>query len=56
VLRYRVAGLQRELTLGRYPDLTLKAARELARHKRLLVQQGIDVTVQKQVEKLTILE
>ncbi|TDP62108.1 tyrosine-type recombinase/integrase [Roseateles toxinivorans] len=56
VLRYRVAGLQRELTLGRYPDLTLKAARELARQKRLLVQHGIDVAVQKQVEKLAILE
>ena len=30
VLRYRFGGKGRELTLGRYPDLTLAKARELA--------------------------
>ena len=30
VLRYRLSGKQRELTLGRYPDVTIAAARKLA--------------------------
>ena len=29
-LRYRIAGRARELTLGRYPDLSLGEARKLA--------------------------
>lgn len=53
VLRYRFSGASRALVLGRYPDLSLKDARELARSKRALIQQGIDVAVEKQVEKLT---
>jgi hypothetical protein len=30
VLRYRHGGRQKELTIGRYPDITLGKARELA--------------------------
>lgn len=30
ILRYRLGGKQREITLGRYPDMTLSKARELA--------------------------
>ncbi|MBT9495015.1 MAG: integrase arm-type DNA-binding domain-containing protein [Paucibacter sp.] len=56
LLRYRFAGVSRALVLGRYPDLSLKAARELARNKRAQIQQGTDVAVQKQVEKLASLE
>src|SRR6187455_1431924 len=41
-LRYSIAGKRKELTLGRYPDLTLAAARVLAAKKRADVQQGID--------------
>lgn len=48
VLRYRLAGKQRELTLGRYPDMTLTKARELAAQKRVEVQQSIDVAAIKQ--------
>lgn len=51
VLRYRLNGKQRELTLGRYPDLTLEAARRLATLKRVDVQQGIDVAREKQKAK-----
>lgn len=51
VLRYRLNGKQRELTLGRYPDLTLEAARRLATKKRVDVQQGIDVAREKQKAK-----
>jgi integrase len=48
ILRYRLAGKQKELTLGRYPELSLKTARELATEKRGAVQQGIDVGREKQ--------
>jgi integrase len=56
LLRYRFAGVSRALVLGRYPDLSLKDARELARNKRAQIQQGTDVAMQKQVEKLASLE
>jgi integrase len=46
--RYRLAGKQREMTLGRYPDITLQKARQLAAEKRAEVQRGIDVAAQKQ--------
>jgi integrase len=52
VLRYRFGGKQRELTLGRYPDMTLAAARKLAAERRVEVQQGIDVARKKQLAKL----
>jgi integrase len=51
VLRYRVGGKGRELTLGRYPDLSLKEARLLALSKRAEVQQGKDVARDKQKER-----
>ena len=54
VLRYRIGGKQRELTLGRYPDLTLTRARELAAEKRVAVQQGVDVAQAKQEQKATL--
>ena len=43
VLRYRHSGRQKELTLGRYPDITLRKARELASVARAKIQQGVDV-------------
>lgn len=51
VLRYRHAGKGRELTLGQYPDLTLKAARERARGERADVQKGVDVARERQRAK-----
>ena len=51
VLRYRFGGKQREKTLGKFPDITLKKARELASADRVRVQQGVDVGREKQVEK-----
>lgn len=47
VLRYRVGGRRRELTLGRYPDLSLQGARRAATEGRLRVADGIDVAAQK---------
>ncbi|WP_374510569.1 tyrosine-type recombinase/integrase [Niveibacterium sp.] len=53
VLRYRVAGAksQKEITLGRYPDLTLAGARKLAAEYRVRVQQGTDVAAEKRRAK-----
>ncbi|MBR8188778.1 tyrosine-type recombinase/integrase [Burkholderia vietnamiensis] len=42
ILRFSHGGRQRELSLGRYPDLSLSAARELARERRVEVQKGIN--------------
>ena len=50
-LRYRIAGRARELTLGRYPDLSLGEARKLASAKRVDIQQVIDVAAIKQQKK-----
>lgn len=47
-LRYRFAGKAKELTLGRYPDLSLTEARKLAAGKRVEVSQGVDVALAKQ--------
>lgn len=56
ILRYRFGGRQREKVLGRYPDITLKEARELARRNRGQIQQGIDVAAQKRLDKLKTLQ
>lgn len=48
VLRYRFGGKARELTIGRYPDITLAKARELAAEARVKIQQGGDVAREKQ--------
>lgn len=50
-LRYRINGKQKELTLGRYPDLTLTRARAMAAEKRVEVRQGVDVAQEKQFHK-----
>ena len=52
-LRYRYAGKQKELSLGRpYPELTLKAAEAEANRMRALVSSGSDPAEQRFQEKL----
>lgn len=51
VLRYRYGGRRKELTLGNYPDITLAAARKLAREQRVVVDQGGDPATTKQEAK-----
>ncbi len=46
-LRYYLAGKRKELTLGRYPDMSLSKAREIASAKRVEIQQGVDVAAKK---------
>lgn len=47
ILRYRVGGRRRELTLGRYPDLSLKDAKRRAAIERVRVIDGVDVAAEK---------
>jgi integrase len=48
VLRYRINGKRKEITLGKFPDTSLSAARERAREERDRVAHGIDVASEKQ--------
>jgi hypothetical protein len=52
ILHFRFGKSSREKVLGRYPDISLKDARELARQDRARIQQGIDVAAEKRVERL----
>ena len=52
ILRYRYGGRHKEKVIGRYPDISLKDARDLARHDRAQLQQGVDVAASKRREKL----
>jgi hypothetical protein len=48
VLRYRYGGKPRELTLGNYPNVSLKLARQRAGDARAEVQGGVDVSRERQ--------
>lgn len=48
ILRYRISGKPRELTLGKYPDVSLKMARQRASEARAEIQNGVDVARQRQ--------
>ncbi len=52
ILRFRFGTSSREKVLGRYPDISLKDARELARQDRARIQQGIDVAAEKRGQRL----
>ncbi len=52
-LRYRHGGRRRELTIGRYPDLSLADARGLATIKRAEIMQGRNPAADKQKAKAT---
>lgn len=52
VLRYSFGGKQRELTIGNYPDISLKRAREMASEKRVEVDRGADVATKKRMAKI----
>lgn len=56
ILRYRLNGRSKEKVLGRYPELSLKDAREQVRRDRAQIERGIDVTAAKQAEKALQLE
>lgn len=56
ILRFRVNNRAREKVLGRYPELSLKDAREQARKDRAQIEQGIDVATEKQAVKARLTE
>jgi integrase len=53
ILRYRVGSRRRELTLGRYPDLSMKEAKRRAAVERVRVTDGVDVAAEKRRAKHT---
>ncbi|WP_428422648.1 tyrosine-type recombinase/integrase [Methylibium sp.] len=52
ILTYRFGGRKKEKVLGRYPEISLREAREIALRDRALIQQGVDVAAVKRREKL----
>ena len=50
-VRYRIAGKQKERTIGQYPAWGAAEAREKAKELRREIDNGIDVAVEKQREK-----
>lgn len=51
ILRYRHGGKAREVTIGNYPTISLKAARKKAEEHRNKISDGEDVAVTKRREK-----
>lgn len=54
VLRYRLGGPQKEVTIGNYPDVTLAEARKTARKLRAAIDRGDDPAVAKRQEKARV--
>jgi integrase len=50
-LKYRIAGREKKLSLGRYPDVTLSEARKVRDHARQIVAEGRDPSLEKQRRK-----
>lgn len=50
-LRYRHGGREKQLSLGTYPDVTLKRAREKREEARQLVADGVDPSAKRQAER-----
>lgn len=51
-LKYRFGGKEKKLSLGRYPDVGLKEARERCSEARKLIAAGIDPSEQKQGDRI----
>jgi integrase len=50
--RYRIHGKAKKLSIGRYPEISLKQAREIAHESRISVANGGDPALEKQKRKL----
>ncbi len=48
---YALNGKQKELTLGKYPAISLKDAQEMANEQRTAIAKGVDVAKAKQEQK-----
>ena len=52
VLRYRIGGKQKEMTIGRYPEYTISGAKTAALAARAKIQAGTDVARDKRLSKI----
>ena len=50
VLRYRLWGRRREMTIGRFPEIGIERAREIAEEARYRVACGIDVADERNLD------
>jgi integrase len=50
-LKYRFGGKEKRLSLGVYPDVTLKLARERRDAARALLERGIDPALERKIQK-----
>ena len=51
-LKYRIAGKEKKLLLGRYPDVPLKEARERGAEARKQIAAGVDPSEKKRLDRL----
>lgn len=56
ILRFRLHGRPKEKVLGRYPELSLKDARDVVRQDRARIERGVDVAAAKQAEKAQLFQ
>jgi integrase len=54
--KYRIHGKEKRVSLGVYPDVGLKEAREAREAARKLVAQGVDPSAHRQAQKISRLE
>lgn len=52
-LKYRINGKEKRISLGVYPDVSLKVAREKRRDARKLISDGVDPSAARKAEKLS---
>ena len=52
-LKYRFAGKEKKFSLGCYPEVTLKEARERCAAARKMIEAGTDPSEKKRIDKLT---
>src|SRR6186713_674836 len=53
-LKYRIDGVEKRLSLGVYPDITLKRARERCQDARRLIAEGVDPSAQRKAAKAAV--
>ena len=53
-LKYRFGGKEKRISLGVYPDVTLKGARDRRHDARKLITDGVDPSANRKAEKLAI--
>ncbi|MCH8337147.1 MAG: DUF4102 domain-containing protein [Proteobacteria bacterium] len=55
ILRVKIGSKRRDIGLGGFPDVTLRAARDSAREARELIRQGIDPIAERKSAKVALI-